>query len=355
MPAKTIHQRNKSTPALTTLMNVGAVRGAIGTKRAALADVGNTTRQNQPAKDDSAINGKESYDKTAISHVIELPLKNNISALSKPAHRPLAVKPSQQAVTTTIVPIKPAAAETIAPKVQPANERKAYPSRNTAVVKEESVTSGQTTTAGEVGVNGKPFRAEDLLAQLKEGISASRASAIDGVLQPNGRLDHSEPFAPVPISSAAQPLHRQALPFLPAQQQIVSASQVEHDILLALEQQAQALEASERNATYTQKHVQPAQGQEYYLDEEDEDLYYEEGYTTARSLKMRGDTTGGATIVLQPRYTAKVQAEIAAAKQLVEGLRTEEDIEDEQWDTSMVAEYGEEIFEYMRTLEVRCA
>ncbi|KAH0009350.1 hypothetical protein KCU78_g10770, partial [Aureobasidium melanogenum] len=27
------------------------------------------------------------------------------------------------------------------------------------------------------------------------------------------------------------------------------------------------------------------------------------------------------------------------------------DIEDDQWDTSMVAEYGDEIFEYMRTLE----
>ena len=31
----------------------------------------------------------------------------------------------------------------------------------------------------------------------------------------------------------------------------------------------------------------------------------------------------------------------------------QDDIEDEAWDTSMVAEYGDDIFEYMHKLEVR--
>jgi G2/mitotic-specific cyclin 3/4 len=48
----------------------------------------------------------------------------------------------------------------------------------------------------------------------------------------------------------------------------------------------------------------------------------------------------------------KIKREIAAAKQYVEGSRTAEEIEDDSWDTSMVAEYGDEIFQYMRELEV---
>ena len=332
VPAKSIHQRNKSTPALSTLMNVGAVRGGLGGKRAALADVGNTTRQTHAVKDDSAINGKKAEDKAPISHVIEMPVKNNITVLAKPAYRPLVTN----AVNTVTVPTKLGASETIP---QPLPERRLSLKRSNAVLKD-----GLITTA-EVGAIGKSFKAEDILAHLKGGIAAPHPTAIDGVLLPNGHITRSETIIPVPVTGAVQPLHRPALPFLPAQQHILPASQVDQGILQALEHQAHVIE----NAT---KHVQLPETQEYYLDEEDEDLYYEEGYTTGRSLKMRGDTTGGATIVLQPRYTAKVQAEIAAAKELVEASRTEEDIEDEQWDTSMVAEYGDEIFEYMRTLEV---
>lgn len=47
-----------------------------------------------------------------------------------------------------------------------------------------------------------------------------------------------------------------------------------------------------------------------------------------------------------------MKKEIAAATELVESSRTQEEIEDEAWDTSMVAEYGDEIFAYMRELEV---
>ena len=48
----------------------------------------------------------------------------------------------------------------------------------------------------------------------------------------------------------------------------------------------------------------------------------------------------------------KVKRELAAAKELIESTRTNEDIDDESWDTTMVAEYGEEIFQYMKELEV---
>ncbi len=98
----------------------------------------------------------------------------------------------------------------------------------------------------------------------------------------------------------------------------------------------------------------PVSEPEEYWEEEGYDEEYEEGYTTGRSLKSRGDyTTGPTTVLLAPKMTVRVEKELAAAKQIVQESRATDDIEeDESWDTSMVAEYGEEIFEYMRVLEV---
>lgn len=89
---------------------------------------------------------------------------------------------------------------------------------------------------------------------------------------------------------------------------------------------------------------------EQYLDEDELDHEYN---TTAGSF---GDITSDfstVTTVLNPAENKKALAEIAIAKKHVSGTRTAEDIEDEQWDTSMVAEYGDEIFDYMRDLETR--
>ena len=94
---------------------------------------------------------------------------------------------------------------------------------------------------------------------------------------------------------------------------------------------------------------------EQYWEEEDEDeAYDEEGYVTARSYRSRSEnTTGGATVVLFPQYNQKIRQEISTAQSLVEATRSADDIEDESFDTSMVAEYGDEIFQYMRDLEIK--
>lgn len=98
--------------------------------------------------------------------------------------------------------------------------------------------------------------------------------------------------------------------------------------------------------------ILPSEPEEYWDDEEDENDE-DDGYVTARSYRSRSEnTTGGATTVLFPKYNPKARREIAMAKQLVESSRTADDIDDEMWDTSMVAEYGDEIFEYMREMEV---
>ena len=93
--------------------------------------------------------------------------------------------------------------------------------------------------------------------------------------------------------------------------------------------------------------------EEYWDEEDDEENCDDDGYVTARSCKSRGDsTTNGATTVLFPKMNQKVRKELAAAKDLVEGSRTLGDLEEESWDTTMVAEYGDEIFQYMKDLEV---
>lgn len=86
---------------------------------------------------------------------------------------------------------------------------------------------------------------------------------------------------------------------------------------------------------------------EEYRDEDDEDYdEQEQAYMTAHSL-------GGITTVLQPTVNTQVQSELERASLEVAQTRPQEDIEEEAWDVSMVAEYGEDIFKYMRELEVR--
>jgi G2/mitotic-specific cyclin 3/4 len=94
-------------------------------------------------------------------------------------------------------------------------------------------------------------------------------------------------------------------------------------------------------------------GEEYW-DEEEDEVYDDQGYTTAHSYRSHGDnTTGGITTMLAPKVTAKVRRELDVAKAIVEENRSPDELEEETWDVSMVAEYGDEIFEYMRELEVR--
>ncbi|KAL8418600.1 hypothetical protein RB594_001995 [Gaeumannomyces avenae] len=91
-------------------------------------------------------------------------------------------------------------------------------------------------------------------------------------------------------------------------------------------------------------------------DEEDVELDEDQGYTTAHSFKSHGDnTTQGLAVLLAPKVTVRIREELELARIAVEESRTFDEIEEEQWDVSMVAEYGDEIFSYMRELETRMA
>lgn len=82
----------------------------------------------------------------------------------------------------------------------------------------------------------------------------------------------------------------------------------------------------------------------------------EEDSHAAPAFPSRTDnTTGGTTTVLYPKITAATKLEIIRAKDMVEGSRSEEDILEDFYDSSMVAEYSSEIFLHLRTREVSCA
>ena len=95
------------------------------------------------------------------------------------------------------------------------------------------------------------------------------------------------------------------------------------------------------------------ESEEYWEEGEDDDYYDVDGYATARSCKSRGDnTTGAMTIVLAPRVTARHAKELEAARLYVEKTTYFDEIEEDLGDMTLVAEYSDDIFEYMRKLEV---
>jgi len=297
---KQVHQRNKSTPALSTLMANGAQK--VGAKRTAFADVSNTART-QPAQDDSTINGKGA--KVVVSDF------QKPTVVVKPAQKPLAAK-TTTLTTTSNIPIKPAASSIPAPQGQTAVVRKVAPKRSAPVLR-DAYQGVQLPQVPEVGV-------EQITVQ--DHVTAPIVVELDIIGEESCAT--SGPVQPVTASDMS--------------------SSVEDHYILALEQQAQTME-THRNAAVAREAEVTVYEAEY---EEDDELDFELDETTR-------NITGGATattIVLAPRVTKKVQKELAEARILVESSRTPEDVEEEQWDTSMVAEYGEEIFEYMRSLEV---
>ncbi|KAF2028690.1 hypothetical protein EK21DRAFT_101710 [Setomelanomma holmii] len=319
LPAgKALHQRNKSTPALSTLMQVGGIKAAAA-KRTVFADVSNTTRQ-LASKDDIQVLGKKDNAILKDSALVSVKELAKSGALLRPAQRPLTTITSKSNVTIASDPVASAVPKHVnldAPQ-QTTNIRKILSKKSTAVFKEPHSDPIINTSLAPV-----PSR-QPLVSQPASFPQVDRAPA-----------QAQEPLAAIPNAVVHVTTHTEP--------------EEKYEYLDALEEQARVIE-QERN-----EEIAKSLDREEYWDEEEEEEYYDvDGYTTARSLRSRGDnTTGGVTLVLAPKVTAKTQRELDAARQFVEANRTPEDVEDEQWDTSMVAEYGDEIFEYMHTLEER--
>jgi hypothetical protein len=389
--SKALHQRNKSSPALTSIPGGHSLKTA--PKRTAFADVSNIV---SAIRDDSILQTKP-VPQPATKPVSSLNERKS-TALLKPAQRPFSVTVSKPMVTAgnnhaAPDPVsKPLLGENGATQLH--NARKTLNKRPTMVFKEnraaansenalntlDPVTSCIPTINDQAAIlpghnleglpilppppstthipaeptkstnepksdtslpeiHGVSLEPTTLYSETREGfihelppvIEPSKPQVI--LPQANDNM-YPKPHAPLPDVSAAIP-------------KAVETKQVTVASLINPVDHVPALNPHHMDHEHA---MEP----EEYWDDEDEENYEEEGYVTARSFRSKGDnTTGGGTTVLFPQVNNRVRKEISAAKQLVEATRSPEEIEDESYDTSMVAEYGDEIFDYMRQLEVK--
>lgn len=386
---KTIHQRNKSSPAISTIASTHALK--VAAKRTAFGDVSNIVPSTRSYKDESGIPVKSNtYGNTKLGQVVH---EKKSAALLRPAQRPLSVSGLKNLLTSSSN--NTATSNTnqsrthlgdITSSQSISNGRKTLTKRATTIFKDTVLDTVQENESSEPP---KPLLPEPQLSKLETAHSqvtvpqpdsrlylppphtSSRPEPVKEELQVitepssghnepslNNQMNATEAYIPAQVksfhdhdSTTFNPLHQEDLSQQLAAAIATTIETVELEPLPITEPiiLPQEIETHPGNMQLSSR-VEP----EEYWEEEDEDTYEEEGYVTARSFRSKGDnTTGGATAVLIPRMNQKARREIEAATQLVEATRTVEEIEDESFDTSMVAEYGDEIFEYMRQLETK--
>lgn len=379
---KTIHHRNKSSPALSSMLGAAGLKAPA--KRTAFGDVSNTFNGLRLAKDDGAISLKQIVQVTEKSVAEKKP-----TTFLKQASRPYSVSnlrgllPGAGGIAGLELPSKPAHLDTNGL----ANPRKIVTKRPaTSIFKDATLPALQK--AASKSVNGPqpptttiPVTEPPSLPEVSLATETTNAARSQSSLALGAILDDAEEFSVQPNNHTTQVEDSVALRsdgiYLDEQGNVhvYQAEQPEPDYqrqntslgykpTSTSQTKPEAYEPSVADVLQSSyasiasgmpygQQPKRAEPEEYWEEEEDEN-YEEEGYVTARSFRSRGDnTTGGATTVLFPQVNQKIKRELETAKELVELERTPEEIEDECYDTSMVAEYGDEIFDYMRDLEVR--
>ena len=345
---KTLHQRNKSTPALNTLA-LNPIAQNVGPRRV-LADV-STTRHVNKAQDGLAYAKASLLDAKPLrpvqpatklgqqalemlnDHARSNALRSEALMAYPLKRRPIEPINSNVVVSSSTGNSLESSLETLPAKTLVKRHTTVF--RETALPVEKNLVVAPRSLTLAAMADSAPLPTLIPLAAVQEPKPASTEqinySSFSTIL-PNHPLPQAPsviprtlPVMPVALSGLAEPeLYLPALETLPP-----------------LEQLAVPGSATE---------IVPV---EEYWEEDDEEYFDAEGCVTARSLRsMGGDNTTGMSIVLAPKVTAAVQAELAAAKDWVEKNVNLEDQEDESWDTTMVQEYAEEIFDYYRELEV---
>ncbi|KAK7541242.1 cyclin-like protein [Phyllosticta citribraziliensis] len=358
VPSKTLHQRNKSTPALSSVAQTGGIKAAA--KRTAFADVSNTARSSKLVKDDLVAPGKQTNGKKDSGLPTVQESSSRSSAILRPAQRPVSSITHKSSAPETVSSTLPKHAEHSQPK-------KLGSKRNTAVFKEvvhhDAPDQDDVEEDSNVALHHQahPTRRErsntaPQLSPPSVKLPKVTSASEDAIEDQIARIAREESVTSIETAVAPEECQNYVTyedespvqedepvsPSLQEDDEALENQQLEHDELEeATEKAGKALLTAEDKY-------------EEHWEEEEEEYYDADGYTTTRSLRPRTDnTTGGATIVLAPRVTARTRRRLEECKKMALKHKTQEDYEDEHWDTSMVAEYGDEIFEYMRSLEER--
>ncbi|KAL3495756.1 cyclin-like protein [Aspergillus germanicus] len=348
---KSIHQRNKSTAALSSAFQNGANKN--GPRRAAFGDVSNTTNLAHGNRDDASLAGKKTL---KVLEKASLVAEKKPAALSQPAQRPVSMsglkgllnnvtnskqlefskQPAGQQQSANTRKTLNKRATVFKDHLEPLSENRELASKESNTESKEGNNKGNlritsTETAQQDNAKKEPVLSDDLSeSQLSDEASLVKSEADDGEQDVSEAEDDDCKVQIVTGKSRAISVAPDVKLNTKTSRRPATASRPSHESL-------------------------PHQSEpEEYWDDEDEENDEDDGYITARSYRSRSEnTTGGATTLLFPRYNQQVKRELALAKQVVESTRTVEDIEDDYCDTSMVAEYSEEIFEYMREQEIK--
>lgn len=349
----------------------------MGPKRAAFADVSNTARLPLAAKDDSVVATK-AFQHSSTKDVAFIEPASKPATLLRPAQRPMSlsgIKGLLNNITTSVssnVLRSNSSDDRIEPIPAQANTKRLMPKKATTVFQESSVISADQNV-NHAAINLPPQVTAPSTALLENAnhnhlpplsftsypddqAAASHAlpagdwQHLAGRVRAPSQLGIREP--PVRIAKAFTeyaPVERRSSASEPE-------TYVDAPTYNRPDYPSVAVDSRPKVSLESQMHLAPLPGSEVveYWEEEGYDDQYEDGYLTAKSVKSKGDyTTGATTVVVAPKVTALVERELAAARHIVQNSAAAGDIEeDESWDTSMVAEYGDEIFDYMRVLEV---
>ena len=373
---KTIHQRNKSSPALST---AAANMAKTGTKRSAFGDLSNVQQQVRPSKDDSALPAKHS------SNLQSKPVPSWAQGfpLYKPAQRPVSTNNPRNILTTTSTVL-----DTAVPQQQPQpNSRKVLSKRITTVFKdsvvpletvlEQEVNNHVSIPQSDVSYSSatttqeprQPTTSTDVLIlppsqaiklaiePVKETplLSDSSLPGIESVSLGPEKISAPQVYDEYAVDPVKRELSGTNATSYPSLQQIQPSQQIIKSALAPYVVTEQSIASTALPPSDPKAISYPAPGEiEEYWEEEEETPVEDEGFVTARSFRFKGEsTTGGATTIIFPQVNQRVRKELKAATEFVEATRNPEEVEDELYDTSMVAEYGEEIFEYMKELEIK--
>ena len=356
------------------MLHAGGLKAAA--KRTAFGEVTNTVNNLRPSRDDSVISGKAGYEIT--DKALLLQEHKKAAALQKPAQRPVSVTGLRGLLANASnashisVPAKPST-DAVQPTSQLANTRKVLTKKNTAIFKDTSALANELDSvtqqdnqvpAPTVTLNHSVIPEQQVQIQqyvepiqpkVRRTLSRYAINSTETQVDPN---KGSEVSASVAHSRGVYLDTDRCVQFrhyadedeeeLNPEDYYDNGVEVSQEIKTVLDNEAVSTKMAEKHIARPVSELE-----EYWDEEEDEEHYEEDGYVTAQSYRSRGDnTTGAVTTVLVPKMNQKIKRELAAATQLVEASRTADEIEDESWDTSMVAEYGDEIFQYMRELEV---
>ncbi|KHN94599.1 Cyclin B, G2/mitotic-specific [Metarhizium album ARSEF 1941] len=377
-----LHQRHKSTGNLAVMAAgaAAAAAAAVGfrgpAKRAAFGDVTNMSKNTVGSRDDAKMvkahpvtavstaalinkenapchaGGKDSF---ARGHVHVQRSSNGLSSKPKILVAPDACRKSSTAATREAVP---ATSTTVAANYSRSNcvarPRAAHESDREVILPSfrasfdvPPLQPRHHKSQPHLKQQNQPILRRTQSKQFERADFASdkaaRASASDLVGMPSRIVEEHASCADLPCSVA---------PRQPIEEVNHAASEGYVDLasskLCHISEEPQHIPVSSRES-----HSQALSEAEECWDEDDDEDYddQDQAYTTAHSFRTQNLTTGGVTTILAPRLTSKIQRELEEAKLEVQQTRSLNDIEEEMWDVSMVAEYGEEIFEYLRDLE----